>query len=184
VRSPQSLLFHRLNTLSSLTGKVLQPSDYLCDPPLDPLQQLHIPLGPGAPGLHTVLQMGPHKGRVQGHNPAGHSFCVAAQRTIGFRAAGAHCWLMLYIYQNPHVLLSTSALKEFFSQSVRISMTGMTPVQHLALGTVEHIHMGPLDGVPSLCCVKCTVQFGVISKLLKCALDPTMSLMKMFKTDA
>ena len=44
-----------------LTGEVLQPSDHLCGPPLDPLQELHILPVLGAPGLDAVLQMGPHK---------------------------------------------------------------------------------------------------------------------------
>jgi len=44
-----------------LTGEVLQPSDHLSGPPLDPLQELHVLPVLGAPGLDTVLQMGPHK---------------------------------------------------------------------------------------------------------------------------
>eukprot|EP00198_Chlamydomonas_reinhardtii_P004847 XP_001694183.1 predicted protein [Chlamydomonas reinhardtii] len=44
-----------------LIGEVLQPSDHLRGPPLDPLQELHILPVLGAPGLDTVLQMGPHK---------------------------------------------------------------------------------------------------------------------------
>jgi len=34
--------------------EVLQPSDHLCGPPLDPLQQLHICLVLGAPGVDGV----------------------------------------------------------------------------------------------------------------------------------
>jgi len=70
-----------------LTGGVLQPSDHLCCPTLDPLQQLCIPPVLGAPGLDTVLQMGPYEGRVEGDNhlpvPAGHPCFDAAQDTVG-----------------------------------------------------------------------------------------------------
>ena len=51
-----------------LIGEVLQPSDHLSGPPLDPLQELHVLPVLGAPGLDTVLQMGPHKSRVEGEN--------------------------------------------------------------------------------------------------------------------
>ena len=47
-------------------GEVLHPSDHLSGPSLDLLQQLHILLVLGALGLGTVLQMGLHKGRVEG----------------------------------------------------------------------------------------------------------------------
>ena len=47
--------------LPFLIGEVLQPSDHLSGPPLDPLQELHILPLLGAPGLDAVLQMGPHK---------------------------------------------------------------------------------------------------------------------------
>jgi len=56
---------------------------------LDLLQQLHTPPVLGAPGVDTVLQMGSHKGRVEGdnHNPlpccAGHPSQDAAQDTVG-----------------------------------------------------------------------------------------------------
>jgi len=57
--------------------EVLQPSDHLHCPPLDPLQKPHIFPMLGAPGMDTVLQLGPHKGRVERDNhfplPPGHS---------------------------------------------------------------------------------------------------------------
>ena len=43
-----------------LVGEVLQPSDHLSGPPLDLLQELHILPVLGAPGLDTVLQIGPN----------------------------------------------------------------------------------------------------------------------------
>ena len=46
-------------------GEVLQPFCYLCGPSLDLLQQLYIFLLLGTPGLDTLLQMGPHEGRVE-----------------------------------------------------------------------------------------------------------------------
>lgn len=36
--------------------ELLQPSDYICGPPLDPPQQLRILFAPGAPGLDVTLQ--------------------------------------------------------------------------------------------------------------------------------
>ena len=48
--------------------EVLQHSDNLCGPPLDPVQQLHIFPVLGDPNLDTVLQMGPHEGRVKRDN--------------------------------------------------------------------------------------------------------------------
>jgi len=42
-------------------GEVLQPSDHLCGPPLDLLQQLHVLPVLGTPELNTVLQVGSHK---------------------------------------------------------------------------------------------------------------------------
>jgi len=45
------------------TGELLQPSDHLSGPPLDPLQELHVLLVLGVPGLDSVLQMRPRKGR-------------------------------------------------------------------------------------------------------------------------
>ena len=49
-----------------LIGEVLQPSDHLHGPPLDPLQQLHVLLVLGAPELDAVLQVGSHESRVEG----------------------------------------------------------------------------------------------------------------------
>ena len=63
------------------------PSDHLHGPPLGLLQQLRVFLVPGASGLDTVLQMGPHKGQVEaGQSPPSpffhHSF-DAAQDAAG-----------------------------------------------------------------------------------------------------
>jgi len=62
---------------------VLQPSDHLCGPPLDPLQQLHVLLVLRAPELDAGLQVGSLQSRVEGWNhlprPAGHTSLDAAQ---------------------------------------------------------------------------------------------------------
>lgn len=49
--------------------------------------------------MDTLLQKGPHKSRIERHNPlplpAGHLSSDAVQGTIGLPAASTHCWLML-----------------------------------------------------------------------------------------
>ena len=82
-------------------GEVLQPCDHLSGPPRDLFQELCVLLVLGAPGLDTVLQMGPHNSWVEGDNhlplPAGHSSFNAAQNTVGLpgckRALLAHVQL-------------------------------------------------------------------------------------------
>ena len=75
------------------TGEVLQTSEHLCDPPLDPLQQLHILPALGARVWIAVLQMVPHKGRIDEDNPLP-AHCQlsvdAAQDTRASQAASAH----------------------------------------------------------------------------------------------
>ena len=43
-----------------LIGKVFQPSDFFCGPPLDPLQQLHVPPVLGASEMDAGLQVSSH----------------------------------------------------------------------------------------------------------------------------
>ena len=98
--SPEpSLLQVKQSQLPFIIGEVLQHPDYLCTPFLELLQQLHILLEPGAPGLDTVLQMGPHKGRAERDNPlllqAGHPSVDAIQDTIGL--PGCKCILLTLI---------------------------------------------------------------------------------------
>ena len=50
-------------------AEVLQPSDHLCGPPLDPLYQLHVLLVLATPGLDPVLRVGPHRSQVEGDSP-------------------------------------------------------------------------------------------------------------------
>ena len=69
-------------------GGVLQPLDHLCDPPLGSLQKFHTFPVLGAANLNGVLQLRPHKGRVEGGNqlprPAGHPSSDGTQGTIAF----------------------------------------------------------------------------------------------------
>ena len=117
-----------------IIGQVLQHSDHLCGPPLDPLQHLHALFELGAPGQTAVLQVRPHKGRVERDNalplPAGHPSFDAAQDTAGLLVSKstllAH--IQLFIHQNPQVLLHRAALSEFF-QSVLISGIALSQVQ-------------------------------------------------------
>ena len=87
--------------------------------------------------------------------------------------------------------VSTDTSKSFYSgllsypvQPVSVLVITPTRVQDLALGLVElhKVGMGPprqpaqfpLDSIPSLWCVNCTTQRGVICKLAEKALDPTV----------
>ncbi|KAK4823233.1 hypothetical protein QYF61_000093 [Mycteria americana] len=132
--------------------EIFHPSDHLCGPPLDPLQEVHVCLVPRAPELDAVLQVGCHQGGVEGKNhlprPAGHAPFDAAQGTVGFvgckHMLPAH--IQLFIHQYPQVLLHRAALNPFFLQLVLILGVAPTQVQDLALGLVEphEVHMGPL----------------------------------------
>ena len=55
---------------SVLIGEVLQSSGHLPSPPMDSLQRLCIFLVRGTTGIQTLVQMGPHKGRVVQQHPA------------------------------------------------------------------------------------------------------------------
>ena len=115
-----------------LTGAVLQPSDHLQGPHLDPLQQLCILPVLGPPGLDAALQVGPHKGRTERYNPL---FCCSPGYSC--RAASTHCWLVLSSLLSRTALLLGAALKEFISHSAHISGIAATQVQHFAFGLVE-----------------------------------------------
>jgi len=72
-----------------LIAEVLQPSDHLRGPPLDPLQHIHVLPMLGAPELDAGLQVGSHENGVKGQNPlprpAGHASLDAAQDTLGYQ---------------------------------------------------------------------------------------------------
>ena len=170
MRSPWSILqAKKPNSLNiSFIGEVLRPSDHLHGTLLFLLQQLHIFVVLGAPDLDAVPQLGPHKGREKGDNDiscsAGHSSSYAAQGTGGLSGSKstllALTAVQLFVHLDPQVLLGRAALKEFFPQSVYISGTAPTQVQHLTRGFVEphQVHMGPpfetvqvpFDGIPSV----------------------------------
>ena len=102
MRPPCSHIFSEQNQFPQpvFTEEVLQPLDYICGPPPDPLQMLHFSPVLRTPVLDAVLKMGPHEGRVEkdNHPPcsAGHPSSDAAYNTVGFIGCRhTHCWLML-----------------------------------------------------------------------------------------
>ncbi|PKU46357.1 rna-directed dna polymerase from mobile element jockey- hypothetical protein [Limosa lapponica baueri] len=192
-RSPWMLLFSRMNNPNSqplLTGEVLQASDHLRGPPLDPFQQVHILPVLRTPELDAVLQVGSHESRAEGQNhlpgPAGHTSFNATQGVLGF--LGCNCMLpahvKLLVHQHPQVLLLRAGLNPFSSQPVSVLGIAVTQVQNLALGLAElhEVCTGlpfklvwvPLDGIPSFQHVNYTTEFGVIGKLAEDALNPTL----------
>ena len=102
----------------------MQPSDHLCGPSLDALQQLHVFLGLGTPELDAVLQVGCQESGVEGQDPlpqpAGHASFDAAQDTVGFlgceRTSPAH--VQLFIHRYPPILLRRAALNPSIPQPV------------------------------------------------------------------
>ena len=97
----------------------------------------------GSPGLDTAVQLKPHEGRVERHNPlsrpTSHPSVDAVQDAVGL-VGYKHALLALvkiFIHQNPQVLLCRAALNELSTQSVLISEIALTQVQHLALGFTE-----------------------------------------------
>ena len=89
MRSPHSLLqIEQTQVLKPVfIGEVLQSSNHLHGPSLNPLQKLSVFPVLEVPDLDAVLQMGTHKGRVERDNhlllPAGHPSSNAAWDTIG-----------------------------------------------------------------------------------------------------
>ncbi|KAK4811988.1 LOW QUALITY PROTEIN: hypothetical protein QYF61_022984 [Mycteria americana] len=90
--------------------------------------------------------------------------------------------VQLFIHQYCQALLRRAALNPFIPQPLLIPWIALT--QEPALGLVEphEVHTGPLlklvqvplDGIPSLRYVNHTTQLGVVCKLAKGALDPTV----------
>jgi len=102
----------------SFIREVLQLSDNLCVPPLDPFQKFHILLVLEASDLDTGLQVGPRDSRAEKNHlllPAASPCFDAAQDTAGLsgckRTLMAHVWL--FIHQNSQVLLCRAAFIEF-----------------------------------------------------------------------
>ena len=86
----------------------------------------------------------------------------------------------------PQVFFSRTALNPFILQFILVMRVVSTQVQDFALGFVgpHEVHLGlllktvwvPLNAIPSLWCVDCTSQLGVISKLAEGAFDPTVNV--------
>jgi len=97
VRSPQSLLQVE-HPQPFLIRVVLQPSEHLCGPSLDPLQQLLIFYVLGIACLDTVCQMGPRESRAEGDSPLP-AYCqpsvAAAQGTVGLLIC--RCTLLAHV---------------------------------------------------------------------------------------
>ena len=125
--------------------QVLQQFDNLHGLPLDSLQQLCILPVPGAPGLNTVLQMGPHKGRAEGDNPLP-SRCYPFFNAAPYTPQGCKHTLLVHVelftYQDPYVLLLRAALSEFFSQSILVSGIVSTQVQLGSCGSTSQVCPG------------------------------------------
>jgi len=90
VRSPQSLLFTRLNNPNSLSlssQERCSSPQHFSGPPLDPLQQLYVFPVLGAPELDAGLQMVSHQSGAEEQNPlpqpVGHAAFDAAQDAVG-----------------------------------------------------------------------------------------------------
>ena len=152
MRSAQILFFSRLNKYSSLCLSLQEK----CSSPLiifeAPLWTLSrstsfLCWGP-MPG--AVLHMGPYEGRVEGNNhpsPRCHPSVDATQDAVGLWAASTHCLFSNFYLlgpRNPQQGFGRAALKEFFSQSVRISGIAPPQVQHPAFGLVKlhQVHVG------------------------------------------
>jgi len=140
----------------------------------------------GAPGLDTALQMGPHKSRAEGNSsvslPAGCTSFVAAQDTVGLLGCKSTLLarVQLLTHHKPHILLLSTALNEFFFQSVLIPGITPTQVQHLALGLVKLCSLGltfqnclsPF-GWYIFYCINRTTLLGVFIKHTEDTLNPT-----------
>ncbi|PKU44166.1 hypothetical protein llap_5535 [Limosa lapponica baueri] len=128
--------------------------------------------------------------RAEGQNhfpgPAGQASFDAAQDVAGFLGCKhtllAHVELL--VNQHTQVFLLGAALNPFSAQPVFVLEIALIQVQDLAFGLVElhEVCMGPplkpatvpLDGFPSLQCVNCATQLGVICKLFEGALNATV----------
>ncbi|XP_068788224.1 uncharacterized protein [Struthio camelus] len=96
---------------SFFIGEMLQPPNHLGSPPLDSLQQCHVPLVLGSPELDTVLQVRLHqeRGRITSLDLLPTLCLMHPRRPLAFLATRAHCCLMLH-------LLSTGTPRSFFME--------------------------------------------------------------------
>lgn len=95
---------------------MLQTSDPLRDPSLDPFQKVHV-LVLGAPELNAVLEVGGHVSRTDNNHftwPSGHISFEAAHDTVDFVGC-KHALLdnvKVPIHQHPQVIILRATLKK------------------------------------------------------------------------
>ena len=89
---------------SSFMGEMFQSSDNLCGPPLGQFQQLCILPVLEVPGLDTILQMGSHKGRVEGDNhpplPADPAVLLLTRKQLAFKTVSTFSLYGVTLYSN------------------------------------------------------------------------------------
>jgi len=118
---------------------VLHPSDHLCGPALDQLQQVHVLLVLGAPEPDAGFQVKSHQSEAEGQNhlprPAAYASLDAAQDTVGLLRC--ECTLLAHVkpflHQYPQVLLGRAALNAFIPEPVLMMGFAPTQMQDLAL---------------------------------------------------
>ena len=158
------------------------------------------PSCPGGPRPGHSTAGGAFQGQSRGAQPppsplpAATPLLLQPRGLSAFRAAGAHCCLMSrFCPSGPPSPSPQGCSQRVLLQAALMSGTAPTQEQHLAPGLFKppQIPMCPLSepaqvplhGVPSFCCVHCTTQLGVISKLLRVhSIPPSVSLIEMLKS--
>lgn len=138
-------IFSELNKSNSpqpfFIREVLQTSDHLSGALLDPLEQLCIFFVLGSLSLDIVLQVGPHKDRVEENNhlllPAGLPSFDAVQSTVELPGCMLMGHVQLFVHQNSQAFLHRATLNGFFSQCIHIPGTTLAQVQNFAIALVE-----------------------------------------------
>ena len=203
MRSPCSLLFSKLNKPSSLSlssqQRCCSPLSILV-PSSGPTPAAPHPSCPGGPRPGHSTAGGAFQGQSRGAQPppsplpAATPLLLQPRGLSAFRAAGAHCCLMSrFCPLGPPGPSPQGCSQRVLLQAVLMSGTAPTQEQHLAPGLVKPHQVPmcplsepvqvPLHGVPSFCCVHCTTQLGVISKLLRVhSIPPSVSLIEMLKS--
>ena len=126
----------------------MESFDHFHGPPLAPVQKVCIPPVLRDPDLDTVLQMGPHKGKVEGANHLltllpplfwCNPECSWPSRLQEHTAGSCPA----FCPSGPPVLLYRAACNKFFFQSVGIS--GIASTHHSVYGLVRAhlVLMGP-----------------------------------------
>lgn len=187
IKSPQSILFSRLNSPSCLVERCASPLWSPLGPPLDSFQQILLMLG--AAELDMVLQVASQKARAEWGNHLSWPLVAPlgeAQDTFGFLGF-KHTLLgqvELLVNQHSQIFLPRAALKPFFTRPVfcvwDCSNPGSGPCTRLcwtswglyvptsaACPVPSGWHPFPLDGMPSLQSVTHTARLAVIRHLLR-----------------